>query len=67
MDSTLKTLTAALEVIRDIAVDALNHIRHSQEEFDAMEMQIVSVSKAFCEGCSTGSRWQMPPMQKHRV
>jgi hypothetical protein len=35
--------------------------------FDAMEMQTVPVSKAFYEGRSIGRRWQMPPMQKHRV
>jgi hypothetical protein len=32
-----------------------------------MEMQRMSVSKAFYEARFIGRRWQMPPMQKHRV
>jgi hypothetical protein len=35
--------------------------------FDAMEMQGVPVYKAFHEGSSAGSRWQMPSTQTHRV
>jgi hypothetical protein len=32
MDTTLKTLKAVLEAIRDTAMNALNHIEQSQEE-----------------------------------
>jgi hypothetical protein len=32
-----------------------------------MEVQSVPVCKAFHEGCSVRRRWQMSPMQTHRV
>ena len=32
-----------------------------------MDLQSVPIHKAFHEGCSIGSRWQMPSMQMHRV
>jgi hypothetical protein len=35
--------------------------------FDAMKMQSVPVCKAFHEGYSAGSNWQMPSMQTYRV
>jgi len=35
--------------------------------FDAMEMQSVSICKAFHKACSVGSRGQMPAVQTHRV
>ena len=35
--------------------------------FDGMEMQSMSVCKAFHEGRFVGNRWQMPSVQKHGV
>ena len=66
MDPTPKTVIAVLEAIRDMAANALNQIRPSQEEhFHAMEMQRLPVHQAFHETRCLGDRWQMPAMQKY--
>ena len=68
MDSAHETLKAALEAIRDMALNALNQIRVSHEERSmGWKMQSMPVCKAFHEGCFIGNRWQMPSMQKHGV
>jgi hypothetical protein len=68
MDLTRKALKAALEAIRDVAVNALDQIGQSPGgTFDAVELQGLPVYKAFHEACFIGGRWEMSPMQKHRV
>ena len=67
MDTTLKTLKAALEAIRDTAMKALSQIEQSQEERSMRWKCSVPVYKAFYEACSIGNHWQMPPMQKYGV
>lgn len=66
MDSTLKPLKAALEAIRDMALNALDQIEQSQE---TRSMRWVCkecpVREAFYEARFIGNRWQMPPMQKY--
>jgi hypothetical protein len=67
MDSTPRTLIAALEAIRDMAANALSQVGPSQGEHSMREMQRRSVHKAFYQACAPGKRWQMPAMQKYRV
>jgi hypothetical protein len=68
MDATLKPLKAALEAIRDMALNALDQIEQSQE---TRSMRWVCkecpVREAFYEARFIGNRWQMPPMQKYGV
>jgi hypothetical protein len=58
MDSTLKTLTAALEAIRDMAANALNKIGQSREEHSMRwKCKSVRICKALHEaGCLKSSK-----------
>ena len=68
MDSTLKSLKAALEAIRDNGVECVGPDRPAAgDTFDAVEMQRMPVHEAFYSAGSIGGGWQMPPMQKHGV
>ena len=68
MDSQPKTLKATLEGIRDLATNALNQIAEPQDElFVAVEVQRLSIQKAFHQARSIRSGWQMPAMQKYGV
>jgi hypothetical protein len=61
LDSLPKTLKAALEAIRDMAMTALNEIEQSQEEWSMRwKMQRVPVCKAFYEACSFGNPGRCP-------
>ena len=68
MDSTPKALKAALEAIRDIALNGLRPDRAAAgDTFDAMGMQRTPVHETFYSASSIGGGWQMPPMQKYSV
>jgi hypothetical protein len=58
MDPALKPLKAALEAIRDMALNALGQIELvAGDTFDAMGMQGVPVREAFYEARVIGNRW----------
>ena len=65
MDSAHQRMKAALEAIRDMALNALNQIRASHEE-RSMGWKC-KACKAFHEGCFIGNRWQMPSMQENGI
>ena len=68
MDTTLKTLKASLEAIRDNGDEGVKRDRAvAGGTFDAMEMQRVPVYKALYDACSVRNRWEMSPMQKHGI
>ena len=68
MDPAFQRLKAALEGNSRCGGERVSaHRAVAGGIFGPVEMQIVSVSKAFYEARSIERRWQMPPMQKHRA
>jgi hypothetical protein len=68
MDPAFQTLKAALEAIRDAAVNALAQIGQSQEEY-SMRWKCKSCQylKHFTWPVPLEGAGRCPPMQKHRV
>ncbi|PYX98989.1 MAG: hypothetical protein DMG63_10335 [Acidobacteria bacterium] len=68
MDPTIKTLKAALEAIRNMALNALHQREQSQEQCSVRwKCKACRYYKKFHKSCSIGNRGEMPSMQKHRI
>jgi hypothetical protein len=67
MEPTLKALKAALEAIRDTAVNALNQVGQSQERSMRWKCKDCRYIKHFTRPVYIGNRWQMPSMQENGI